>query len=123
MKIGLALLLLSLSTHAFADGNALLGNCALFERFETKVAPLTHSDYLQLGQCLGAVEGVRNTMLLYRPMLPPALRVCMPAGGIANGQAIRIALKYLRDNPAALHEDSSVLLMKAFHEAFPCPLG
>lgn len=123
MKTRLALLLLALSPFAYADGNTLVGDCMLFERYEAKAVTLTQAEYFQLGRCLGAVEGVRNTMLVYRSMLPPALKVCMPDGGIANGQAVRIALRYLRDNPASLHEDSSVLLMKAFHQAFPCPLG
>lgn len=121
MKKALALLLIALSSYAHADGNALLDDCALSERPERTTGGLTKVEYMRLGICIGNVEGVRETMTMHSTLLPPEAKVCLPAQGISNGQAIRIALKYLRENPEVLHQNRSLLLLKAFHEAFPCP--
>jgi hypothetical protein len=41
-------------------------------------------------------------------------------GKIENGQMVRILMKYIRDNPARAHLDSSVLFSLAMAEAYPC---
>lgn len=46
------------------------------------------------------------------------MKFCPPAGGITNGQGIRIALKYLRENPEKLHEDQTLLLIWSLQSFF-----
>lgn len=40
---------------------------------------------------------------------------------VENGQLIRVALKFIRDNPERAHQHTSWLLMDAFGKAYPCP--
>jgi hypothetical protein len=44
---------------------------------------------------------------------------CLSAG-VENGQLVRIALKYIKAHPEWAHLPTSVLLTKAWEEAFPC---
>lgn len=44
---------------------------------------------------------------------------CTPPG-VTAGQAIRIYLRYLQDNPARLHEEAGVLYGLAMAKAYPC---
>jgi hypothetical protein len=37
-----------------------------------------------------------------------------------NDQLIRIAVKYLNDNPAKLHNPAGTLVLSAMIDAFPC---
>mgnify|MGYP001498019062 CR=1 FL=1 len=77
---------------------------------------------LRTGVCYGIVEGVRNTMDMYRVSDLPkdsALRACIPQE-ITNGQSVRIITRYLKKNPANLHLNASTLTMKAFILAYPC---
>jgi hypothetical protein len=39
---------------------------------------------------------------------------------VENGQLIRVALKFIRDNPERAHQPTSWLLMDAFGKAYPC---
>lgn len=75
---------------------------------------------VQAGSCLGMVEGVRNTMLILNSSLPEKMKICLPPTGIKNGQAVRVVVKYLNDNPEKLNEDSTLLTMLAIAHAYPC---
>lgn len=67
------------------------------------------------------VQGVRNTMQYLDGVLETNSRVvCWPEKGIVNGQAVRIVMAYLRNNPDKLHEDEVILTMLAFKSAYPC---
>ena len=48
------------------------------------------------------------------------IKACFPEKGIDNGQATRVVVKYLKNNPALLHEDEVLLIILAFLEAYPC---
>ena len=48
-----------------------------------------------------------------------AIVFCIP-DGVTQDQLIRVALKWMEDNPAMLHITASFHLMSAFKEAFPC---
>ena len=116
--VALAGVLLSGGAGA-TDGNTLLRNCQTTVRMmdEEKIAP---KDTIDIGQCLGMVEGVRSTFLIYDKQLPKYLRICLPDGGISNGQAVRIVSKFLRDNPAQLNLDATFLISVAYQDAYPC---
>lgn len=46
--------------------------------------------------------------------------ICTPDQGIANDQAVRILVKYLRENPEVLHQSGRTSLYVALAQAFPC---
>lgn len=108
------------SWTALADGNVFIKECSATVRSldEPAVKPSV-SDW-QLGHCSGVVEGVMNTMAVLNNNLPVNYKVCLPNGGITNGQALRIVDKFLHDNPAKLNEDAPFLTMLALYNAYPC---
>ncbi|QLG94782.1 hypothetical protein HZF02_23820 [Pseudomonas yamanorum] len=123
--IGIALIGMLASGMVIADvdltnGTALLQNCknmiAIEKQFE-----LDRLSVLGAGQCLGVVQGVRNTLvtLANAKLISPV--ICFPGGGVlSNGQTIRVVVKYLEDNPKDLNLDQSLLTMMALLDAFPC---
>lgn len=101
------------------DGNVLLKSCqAAVRMMDTEQA--SQSDSMDIGQCFGMVEGVRGVLFVYEKSVPQNLRVCLPNGGINNGQAARIVSKYLHNNPADLNLDATLLMILAFKSAYPC---
>jgi hypothetical protein len=42
---------------------------------------------------------------------------------VANGQMVRILMKFIRDNPAKAHLSTGLLFLEAMKGAFPCPTG
>ena len=51
--------------------------------------------------------------------IPTKLGVCIP-NQVSVGQAEKVLLKYLRDNPEKLHKGMIELTLFAMQEAFPC---
>jgi hypothetical protein len=101
------------------DGNTLLKNCQAVVRLMDN-EQVSNTNSMEVGHCFGMVEGVRGTLFIYEESIPKNLRVCLPEGGINNGQAARIISKYLHDNPASLNEDATLLAILAFKTAYPC---
>ncbi len=121
------LLVLLLPAWAFADGNRLLRQCGSLVAFLDGAPADTSGEVLDLLEkhgevslCLGFIQGITQTNLLYQRVLDENAQFCLPAGGITNGQAARIVVKYLRDHPEDLHRHEFVLAFRAFKEAFPC---
>ncbi len=107
--------LLLMSPTSYADGNKLLEQCLVAERYyDNKEVPY---DFMDLGVCMGFVQGVRNTMYILSYNRP--IDACMP-DGISNGQALRVVTAYLKKHPELLHEHEANLTVKAFNEAYPC---
>ncbi|MGW8464608.1 Rap1a/Tai family immunity protein [Pseudomonas sp. CLCA07] len=119
MAAAIALVGILVSGAALADGNKLLEVCQQAVRAMDKV-PTPSIDLLGVGRCIGMVEGVRNTMVIFKSALPDNLKVCFPKQGINNGQATRILEKFLHDNPAMLDQDETFLTIMAFKQAYPC---
>lgn len=103
-----------------ADGNEFIGEC------KQAVAALDSTEWpqgtskIKFGHCIGVVEGVMNTMSYMNNRLDPDVRVCWPAKPITNGQATRIVVRYMEQNPALLSEDAALLTIKALMQAYPC---
>lgn len=115
--LAFALLFASSARADSFDGNALLDQC------EIAVNPpesMTEIDSLKMGMCLGLMNGITNLNAVYEGKMGKEAVFCSPKQGISNGQAARIVLKYLKDNPAQLHNLGSVLAIVAMREAFPC---
>jgi hypothetical protein len=105
------------ASAALADGNKLLSQCQDAEYYlDTKEV----RSELSIGRCMGLLQGVRNTMVILDTALELPLRTCWPKDGINNGQAVRIVVRYLKDNPEQLHQDEVFLTLLAYKAAYPC---
>jgi hypothetical protein len=108
----------ALSIELKNDGNELLEQC----RIATDQNTIENVDNaLIMGYCLGKIQGIRQTLDIfsYNYNLPPEQKVCIPTN-VTNGQAARIVVKFLEDNPDQLHLSQTVLAIQAFKTAFPC---
>lgn len=113
-----AILVATYSSGVLADGNKLLSQCnTAIQILDGDTLP--KNAYIA-ASCLGLVQGITNLNLLYQVDKTNNTFFCLPAGGINNGQAARIVVKYLKEHPEKLHENESVLAIAAFVEAYPC---
>lgn len=113
--------LMSFCANAYAsDGNDLLSDCSAVEAFMDS-RDLPEGAQLSIGLCFGIIEGIKSiTRLAEMEGLSTVLNVCFPEASIANGQAARVVLSYLRKNPKDLHIDRSLLVLRAYRDAYPC---
>jgi hypothetical protein len=127
MKILLvAFALLSCSVLALADddGNAFLRKCipavALMDGAHVPDS-MNDADF-----CMAYVRGVLDLTALWeatdktKNVKGPFLRACLPEHGVQTGQGIRIVVKYLKEHPELLHNESLFLVDQALMDAFPC---
>ncbi len=70
--------------------------------------------------CIGYVSGFLDAHSLATTQSGADKAICTPQRGISNDQAIRIFVKYLRENPKVLHESGRMSLFVALAKAFPC---
>jgi hypothetical protein len=63
------------------------------------------------GYCVGIVRVIVN--------LGPIFGVCPPPTAPA-GQAVRVVVAYINQNPARMHEAFELLAIEAFRNAWPC---
>lgn len=98
------------------DGNQLLAACKEAVR-DADGERVTSN--LDIGYCLGVVNGVMNTMVTMNEYMLPKEKTCFP-DGLMNQQAARIVAKYLQEHPASLHRDGAFLTMAAFQNAYLC---
>jgi hypothetical protein len=97
----------------FRSGNSMLAACQRWANSSKAVSNSLES--LNEGRCGGMISAI----FFYGEVLPTTIRFCSPAG--ANpGQALRIVIKYLTDNPAITHRDFLELAPEALHRAWPC---
>jgi Rap1a immunity proteins len=119
MKVILTILMLLIPSWCHADGNTLLKQCGLLVSFMDGGKPDVASSG-DLMFCAGFMQGIMNMNRLYQRVLKSDAQFCLPEGGIPNGQAARIVVKYLREFPEELHRNEFVLAFWAFQAAFPC---
>lgn len=104
-----------------STGNAFERTCSALER------GLTTDDRLALpkvAMCTAYLVGLRDGFEVAQAATTPKtsinqLRFCLP-DGVGQGQAVRVILKYIRDNPAIAHLPIGTLAATALHEGFPC---
>jgi hypothetical protein len=103
---------------SFADGNTLLSDCnAASDRLDGRE---NSGSFSAATSCLGFLEGMRYLNEIYSARLNKnQLIFCIPPK-VTNGQLVRVAAKYLENNPARLHEHQVYLASDAFRNAFPC---
>ncbi len=102
-----------------ADGSRFLGACG---------AAMKQADGIQISDtelaesiwCIGYVSGFMDSLSISAKVNPGRQPACLPAQGITNDQAIRIFVKYLRENPGQLHESGRMSFMVSLAKVFPC---
>jgi hypothetical protein len=102
------------------SGSQLLQQCetALKIGAGSKMLKMTDiQEALNGSYCRGYVHGVVDAMAVMSASV--ITTYCIPANADGD-QLIRIAVKYLNDNPAKLHYPSGALVVRAITEAFPC---
>jgi hypothetical protein len=93
----------------------LIQNCKLLnDKGPTDESQLMSSGYC-MGYITGFMDGLRALDTVYRQPTP----YCVPAS-VTTGQLIKVFLKYTDDHPEKLHYDSSMLMLAAITNAFPC---
>lgn len=105
-----------LSSTLLANGNDLLHDCLIAEKYIDTESMPNVLEALSIGNCLGLGQGVRNSMQL----IDDKKRACFPNNGIVNTQATRIIVSYLKKNPGKLHKSEVFLIMRAYMDAYPC---
>lgn len=104
-------------SHAQADGKMLLARC---EQAERLLNDQRIEDPVNASFCLGYVGAIWSALHILNSQLQPRQRACMPKDGIEVGQAIRVAIRFLRENPQRLAENEGVLVIAALRNAYPC---
>jgi Rap1a immunity proteins len=126
--VTLIIFFLMANTYVWAEdttsssGMNLLSSCEKWERIMDgqKITTSLDSSF-DAGYCSGLINGISVTQILYSECLPQKnkYKVCWPKGTNTT-QNIKVVLKYLREHPAELHLPDTMLIMKAFGEAYPC---
>jgi len=108
---------------AFTTGNDLYGMCTSSgEPFMDCIGYVR--GVLDAGDYEGDAQGLIKELQqgIYSPgSTIGGWRWCEPKG-MTLGQAVDVVTKYLRDNPQLRHHGGALLIVKAMHEAWPCPL-
>ncbi len=103
------------------DGNTLLRICSIaLNIFDETGKDFDVGDAVSGGICMGFMQGITNLNLIYQSMVDHDPLFCIPEGGITNGQAARVVVKYLKNHPEQLHKDMITLTVLAFKKVFPC---
>ncbi|WP_298451642.1 Rap1a/Tai family immunity protein [uncultured Marinobacter sp.] len=111
----LALFIIALPSHSWADGNELLQRCVETQR-ALDGGQLGSS--FDAGFCMGTVAAVRDTMSIMS-VGNKDLKMCFPEQ-MSNGQAVRVVVQYLKNNPKILHRSGTLLVMSAYVSAYSC---
>jgi len=101
------------------DGARFLRACGAAVKKQDGVT-ITNNELIESLWCIGYVQGFVDSNSVTQSVSGSRKGVCLPQQGVDNDQAIRIFVKYLRDNPQTLHESGRASLFIALTKAFPC---
>src|SRR6266853_1034281 len=117
----------TLSIPAFADpleksGNDFLAECSAMD----KESGLTNIEMAKNMTCISYIQGlidgvtyeIASTHVDNKKQAKP-FPFCSPES-VGNMQLLRVALKYVRDNPEKAHLPTAVLIFTALKKSFPC---
>jgi Rap1a immunity proteins len=103
------------------DGNRVLEYCTSSVQFMDNGSFSSRTQSTPASWCTGWVTGVTQALDLARRLSDTQDQKNYPClAGIASGQAIRVIVKYLRENPEKLREPAVTLSLAALQRAFPC---
>jgi Rap1a immunity proteins len=97
------------------DGNEILEVCSVI-----KIQDMEQHEAMDLFYCMGFIEGVLSSQEIAIELDNPSTVCKLPEEGITTGQIVRIVVKYLEEHPEKLHLNSSLLVLDALRQAFPC---
>jgi len=80
-------------------------------------APIEIVEATKVGQCSGAIDAI----FMLRRALDQSIRFCPPPRGVTLRQNAKIVVKYLNDHPEQTNDDFTLLVIRAFDQAWPCP--
>ncbi len=107
------------SRNSDGAGIQLLQHCRLYFEFLGRTGAgreeAFERDPFGMGYCAGLVHGVVD---LAATLLPG--RVCLPPDATA-AQAVWVVVRYLEDNPLALPEEDTDLVLRALENTYRCP--
>jgi hypothetical protein len=97
-----------------ASGNQFLATCG-------DVPDMVHLTEMGFG-CAAYVDGLMGGIALFADKggILEREQYCSPSG-VTVGQAVRLLVKYIKDNPAIAHVETRMLMLSALVAAFPCP--
>jgi len=101
------------------DGRYILEACE--SAVMPSVAPSEARKVFQAGYCFGAVEAVRNHIVLTSLDARKGIGLCPKGDVIKKGEDVEAVVRYLRRRPELLREDSTDLIANALRLAYPCP--
>lgn len=102
---------------AASNGSSLLKNCREAVRFADN--QYANVNFLEMGMCLGMINGTNLTMKMYQEFTPEQFRACVP-GDVNNGQIARVVVKLLEEYPQRHHENDVKLIVDSLRATFPC---
>lgn len=116
--IALVLVVLSFPSTVVAspDGASLLRACNAAIKQEDGVK-VSDKESIEALWCTGYVAGYLDGL---KVSSATSAKVCFPSEGISGEQAIRVAVKWLKNHPEKLHESGRVEMLLALANAFPC---
>jgi hypothetical protein len=104
-----------------ADGNRLLESCTSSVQFMDNGSFSEGTQSAQAIWCVGYVTGILDALDLARRLSDaPGVKIYPCLAGVTSGQAIRVIVKYLRENPEKLQQRALPLSLAALQRAFPC---
>ncbi|MFI5107810.1 MAG: Rap1a/Tai family immunity protein [Terriglobales bacterium] len=103
------------------DGNLLLESCNSAVQFMDNGAFSSGTQSSQSTWCLGYVTGVLQSLDFVGKSAGKEGRKLYPClAGVTSAQAVRVIVKYLKENPEKLQERAVMLSLAALQRAFPC---
>lgn len=109
---------LAQTTH---DGNELSEECSVALR---SIEHPTSTDGIEMGLCFGMVDGIMETQELWSAVdsqhREAMYHGCIPSE-VTVGEAVKVVMKFLNDNPNRLHQKDTFLIGIALAKAYPCP--
>ena len=105
------------------DGSSLLRKCSLAVRiFDGE--KLSSADAVEGTFCVGYISGIHDmdytVQMLEEHEKITLMKHACPPSNVSTEQAVRVVVKYLRDNPERLNLPASVLVTGAVRTSFPC---
>lgn len=127
------MMLFGLSTPLFAQsqemletsGSAFLRICSVVDKADD-MEHLSVEQRVALMSCLnyvrGFIHGVDSEMRFVKNATKQSTHApfCLPESA-KHIQAVRVVLKYIRDNPLAARRNTTSLIMFSLAEVYPCP--
>jgi hypothetical protein len=113
----IALVVIFQSSNSYGrdgTGTAYEFGCRLLTS-DTRV-PIDKIEAVKEGECSGAIDAI----FMLRRALDQSIRFCPPPM-VALTENVKIVVKYLDDHPAQMNDDFTLLVIRAFNRAWPCP--